>query len=184
MYNFCNYGIKYSNAQNTTATALIVNFLLCPSEVKTDRFKPANGPSNYAWNMGTWLVWKGYSSPGNDGMFGVNFGRTISGLTDGTGNTVAGSEKKTQSPSLRGCSGTFQTEIPTKDEMIQIVTGATPPASPPRTRGEHDGPMAPSTTPASPWDCRRISRSSWGRTSSTTTSSAKTRTTVRLRSAL
>ncbi len=123
-YNIGNYAIKYSNAQNLTAIGLTLNFLICPSEVKTEKFTPVYGITNYGWNMGTWLVWTGYSSPGNDGMFGVNFGRRIADIRDGTSNTLVASESLASGPSLRNCSGSFPTSIPTREEMLSIVASS------------------------------------------------------------
>jgi prepilin-type N-terminal cleavage/methylation domain-containing protein/prepilin-type processing-associated H-X9-DG protein len=124
-FNVANFGIKYSNAQNTTVIGLNVSFLMCPSETNTQKFNPTYGLGNYGWNQGTWFVWGGYNSAvKNDGMFGVNFGRRISEIPDGTSATIAASESKTWGASLRNCtlSGMSPTVFPTREEILQIIS--------------------------------------------------------------
>ncbi len=126
-FNYANFSIKYSNAQNATVIGLNVSFLLCPSETKTQPFNPAYGMTNYAWNQGTWFVWGGYNgTTQNNGMFGINMGRRIADLTDGTSNTLVASESKTWGPSLRVCSisGLSPSTVPAPQEALQIVGSA------------------------------------------------------------
>jgi prepilin-type processing-associated H-X9-DG protein len=123
-FDAANFGIKYSDRQNLTVIGLTVNFLLCPSEDKTEKFDARYGLGNYGWNQGTWYVWGGYNGQKNNGMFGINFGRRIAEVRDGTSNTLMASESKTWGPSLRVCSGITGLNpnvTPTVQEVLQIV---------------------------------------------------------------
>jgi prepilin-type N-terminal cleavage/methylation domain-containing protein/prepilin-type processing-associated H-X9-DG protein len=122
-FDIGNFSIKYSDVQNTTVVRMTINTLQCPSEADPAKFTDAHGMSNYAWNQGTWYVWGGYSAEVNNGMFGINMGRRIANVKDGTSNTVAASEGRAKSPSLRVCSlsGFTPTVVPSPNDIRQII---------------------------------------------------------------
>jgi prepilin-type N-terminal cleavage/methylation domain-containing protein/prepilin-type processing-associated H-X9-DG protein len=102
-FNASNFSTKYSDRQNTTVVAMRIPFLTCPSDAGADTmFSPTYHNGTYGWNQGEWFVWGGYNSGQmSTGMFGVNFGRRIAGIADGTSNTIAASEGKAKQPQLR-----------------------------------------------------------------------------------
>lgn len=106
-FNYANFSLKYSHKQNATVIAMKINFLICPSDSQADTpFDPAFHNGTYAWNQGEWFVWGGYTSQRrHNGVFGVNFGRNLAEISDGTSNTVVTSEGKAKQPSLRSRSG-------------------------------------------------------------------------------
>lgn len=126
-FNTANFEVKYSDKQNRTIVAMTINFLICPSERDTTPFDPKYGVGNYSMNLGTWYVWGGYgSAPRSKGMFGINFGRRIAEISDGTTNTVVASEGRTHTPNLRVCSiGGLSPQVePTPQEMLTLIANS------------------------------------------------------------
>jgi prepilin-type N-terminal cleavage/methylation domain-containing protein/prepilin-type processing-associated H-X9-DG protein len=128
-FNAANFSTKYSDVQNGTVVALKVAFLMCPSDALVNTpFTARYANCSYGWNCGEWFVWGGYAGSGgtarkNTGMFGVNAGRSIAEVRDGTSNTIVASEGKALQPSIRARSGS----------TTPCVSGLTSPAPDPNT---------------------------------------------------
>jgi prepilin-type processing-associated H-X9-DG protein len=134
-----NFSVKYSDRQNLTVIGMKVDFLTCPSETRTEKFDPRYGVGNYSTNQGTWFVWGGYASPyRNSGLFGINFGRKIADINDGTSGTVAMSEGKTWTPNLRNCtiSGLDPNVIPSPQEIKSLIANSYGSCNPNRDPGK------------------------------------------------
>lgn len=121
-----NFEVKYSDKRNTTMISWNISSFICPSEANTDKFNPAYGISNYAFNQGTWYIWGGYSAKINNGMFGINFARRISEISDGLSQTIVASEGRASYPELRVCSisGLSPDVIPTPDEGKDLIASS------------------------------------------------------------
>jgi prepilin-type processing-associated H-X9-DG protein len=126
-FNSANFTVKYSDRANSTVIAMKVDMLLCPSEGNQSPLDPKYHLGSYGWNMGTWFTWGGYNtSTRNTGLFGINFGRKIAEVSDGTSGTVVASEGKTFQPNLRNCtiSGLSPTVVPTPAEMMALIANS------------------------------------------------------------
>src|SRR5947207_1059077 len=95
-----------ANVQDAVTRQRIATFL-CPSEIR-DEMKPATSPtgpgainrypSDYAANVGTWMVWNPNTGQGGDGAIvytsDPNGGNKVAAFTDGLSNTVGYAEVK------------------------------------------------------------------------------------------
>ncbi len=122
LYNAINYNNKVSDTSNGTAVSQQLKTLICPSEINQQAYVSTNattgvtttyGISSYAWNVGTWYSFGGYSiqSP-TAGAVGSNLSRTFASFTDGLSNTLLAAEVKTYIPSYHDC-GTVPAGAPT-----------------------------------------------------------------------
>jgi prepilin-type N-terminal cleavage/methylation domain-containing protein/prepilin-type processing-associated H-X9-DG protein len=105
-FNSINFAMRYGLPQNTTVGSIDVAVFLCPSEVKPEPRATATaryGVTNYAWNMGDWYVWGGFSGTSNRAPFEINHSRRFADITDGLSNTVVAAEVKTYQPNLGNC---------------------------------------------------------------------------------
>ncbi|AMV40738.1 DUF1559 domain-containing protein [Planctomyces sp. SH-PL62] len=107
LYANCNFAVDMQTPMNTTATAVVIPFLICPSENKPT-VRPtsggAYGVANYAYCGGDWFVWGGIASPmRNRTAFGVNQSRSLAEFADGTSNTLLMSEGKAYLTYYRDC---------------------------------------------------------------------------------
>jgi prepilin-type N-terminal cleavage/methylation domain-containing protein/prepilin-type processing-associated H-X9-DG protein len=106
-FNSTNFTLNYSAVENTTVSQLVLNSLLCPSEIRpepkitaTSRF----GVANYNWNVGDWYVFGGVGATAQGrGAFGANRSRSLAEFTDGLSNTVLSAEIKTYQGVLSKC---------------------------------------------------------------------------------
>jgi prepilin-type processing-associated H-X9-DG protein len=113
LYNAINYNNKVSDVSNATAVAQQIKTLLCPSEPNQQAFASINattgltstyGVSNYAWCVGTWYTFGGYSpQTPTSGAIGANLSRTFGSFTDGLSNTLLAAEVKTYTASYHDC---------------------------------------------------------------------------------
>ncbi|WP_165072925.1 DUF1559 domain-containing protein [Paludisphaera rhizosphaerae] len=101
LFNNCNFAVDMQTPENTTATAVVIPYLICPSEVRpptratTTAGAQTYGLANYAYCEGDWFVWGGFANPmKNRCVFGVNQSRPLAELSDGTSNTLFMSEGK------------------------------------------------------------------------------------------
>ncbi len=93
-----------TNAASGVPTTRIPTFM-CPSEVN-DTVRVKNGlpfvyPQNYGFNAGSWFVWNPANNQGGDGVFFPNARVTMTGISDGTSNTLMISEVKAYTPYSR-----------------------------------------------------------------------------------
>jgi prepilin-type N-terminal cleavage/methylation domain-containing protein/prepilin-type processing-associated H-X9-DG protein len=117
-YNAINFDFTYSGAQNTTVTFTPLAFLYCPSDPGSHIDDASLGDTldattSYGTCDGDWYVWSvNWSAGGNTvgpmnrSLFGPNFSRRISQVTDGTSNTLMCSEGYIGHAQMRSCSGT------------------------------------------------------------------------------
>ena len=113
LYNAINYTTKVSDASNATAVATQIKVFFCPSEVYPQAYLATSattgltttyGISSYAWNVGTWYSFGGYSLPTpTSGAIGSNLSRSFASFTDGLSNTLLASEVKSYTPSYHDC---------------------------------------------------------------------------------
>jgi prepilin-type N-terminal cleavage/methylation domain-containing protein/prepilin-type processing-associated H-X9-DG protein len=122
VFNSINFTFRYSVPENTTVSRLTVAVFLCPSEVNPNPRQSGTatyGVTNYAWNMGDWYVWGGFTGPANRAPFQVNMSRRFADLRDGLSNTLIAAEVKAYQSNLGNCGG-----------LVNITNPATvPPAS-------------------------------------------------------
>lgn len=126
IFNAANFALKYSDAANTTAIRTTLAVALCPSEPRTDRFNPLYSLTSYGWNQGVWAVRVGSGTPAtNGGLFRINEAVRAASVTDGLSSTVAASEGRAWTPSLRSCAGIggglTPQAIPTPDQIASLI---------------------------------------------------------------
>ena len=148
LFNSINFYLPYSDTTNLTVSAVIVNILLCPSEVNQARttasaFFPVNhGTTNYGWNLGDWYVWSA-TGQATRGAFTLNKVRKLANFTDGLSGTILVAEVKTQQPAYFCFGGLSQINNP----AIIPPAGADPNTVAP----EYSGSCGPLNTGHSAW---------------------------------
>jgi len=116
-YNSINFDYTYSNATNTTVTFTPLAFLYCPSDPGNHIDDSSLGgtedaTTSYGTCDGDWYVWSvnwgppNSVGPMNRSLFGPNYARRISQITDGTSNSLMASEGYIGHAQMRSCSGT------------------------------------------------------------------------------
>jgi prepilin-type N-terminal cleavage/methylation domain-containing protein/prepilin-type processing-associated H-X9-DG protein len=121
-YNGLNFDYTYSDGTNTTFTFTPLAFLYCPSDPGSHFDDGSLGgtgdaTTSYGTCDGDWYVWSvnwgppNTVGPMNRSLFGPNFARRISMITDGTSNTLAASEGYIGHAQMRGCGGAAGTPV-------------------------------------------------------------------------
>ncbi len=116
-YNSINFDYTYSDGTNTTVTITPLAFLYCPSDPGNhidDATLGGTGDATTSYGTcdGDWYVWSvnwgppNSVGPMNRSLFGPNYARRISMITDGTSNTLLASEGYIGHAQMRSCSGT------------------------------------------------------------------------------
>ena len=113
LFNAMNINNKVSDASNSTAVSSNLAALICPSEPNAVPYAVAGttgaitkyGISNYGWCTGDWFSFGGNGGQINRSAFGVNQSRKVAAFTDGTSQTVIGSEVKAFTQAFHDCSG-------------------------------------------------------------------------------
>ncbi|MGO9608555.1 MAG: DUF1559 domain-containing protein [Verrucomicrobiia bacterium] len=116
-YNSINFDYTYSDGTNTTVTITPLAFLYCPSDPGNhidDATLGGTGDATTSYGTcdGDWYVWSvnwgppNSVGPMNRSLFGPNYARRISMITDGTSNTLMASEGYIGHAQMRSCSGT------------------------------------------------------------------------------
>jgi len=116
-YNAINFDFTYSAASNTTVTFTPLSFLYCPSDPGNhidDATLGGTGDATTSYGTcdGDWYVWSvnwgttNSVGPRNRSLFGPNYARRISMITDGTSNSLMASEGYIGHAQMRSCSGT------------------------------------------------------------------------------
>jgi prepilin-type N-terminal cleavage/methylation domain-containing protein/prepilin-type processing-associated H-X9-DG protein len=102
----------------------------CPSDSRSEEVrdtgsgKPFLYPTNYGFNMGTWMVYDPTTHTGGDGVFYPNSELPLSRIADGTSNTLLSGEVKAWQPYTRD-GGPASIAIPnTVAEAIAQVASA------------------------------------------------------------
>lgn len=102
LQNLIDFSMSYG--LQPPVTGVRVATFLCPSEpngsARADG-KLTHYPANYAFNMGSWLVYDAVNRSGGDGAFPVGAQLRRKAFTDGLSNTLAMSEVKAWNPYLR-----------------------------------------------------------------------------------
>jgi prepilin-type N-terminal cleavage/methylation domain-containing protein/prepilin-type processing-associated H-X9-DG protein len=114
LHGAINYVHSVDALQNRTATRSVVRVFLCPSDPEATAspgpghvgsapgWNDARAPANYAWSMGDWYLWGGFSpasarvSP--RGLFGPNSSVRNGHVLNGASNTLAAAEVTVASP--------------------------------------------------------------------------------------
>ncbi|QEH39011.1 Type II secretion system protein G precursor [Aquisphaera giovannonii] len=139
-YNSINFNFTYSDPPNKVTIAMTpLSFLFCPSDPgpHIDDASMGNtgyGTTSYGTCDGDWYVWSvnwgatNSVGPMNRSMFGPNYARRISMVTDGLSNTIMASEGLIGHNQMRSC---IKTPTPPSDS----VTGTWTPTSVPAPGG-------------------------------------------------
>jgi len=127
-----------ANVQDEVTRQRIATYL-CPSEMQ-DEMKPATStsgpgainryPSNYAANVGTWMVWDPNTGQGGDGAITYtsdsNGGNKVGDFADGLSNTVGYAEVKAYTWNLKtNASLPANTPIPAPTAAAVLALGGT-----------------------------------------------------------
>ena len=113
-YNSINFDLTYSDPTNTTVSILPLPFLYCPSDPGSHIDDTTLGGTGYATTSygtcdGDWYVWSvnwgatNSVGPMNRSLFGPNYSRKISKVTDGLSNTLMASEGLIGHAQMRSC---------------------------------------------------------------------------------
>ncbi len=108
LFNAINFDLDMQTPPNSTAASVVINFLVCPSEVKPlARPLPDGtqyGIATYGFLEGDWYVWGGLTgTQKNRSAFGPNMSRTWAEFSDGLSNTMLMSEGKSFMTYYRDC---------------------------------------------------------------------------------
>lgn len=107
LYHSINFTLDMQTPPNLTAAAVVIDYLVCPSEVRGQSRQLSAGQygiATYGFVEGDWFVWGGIgSSLKNRSAFGPNMSRRWSEFTDGTSNTMIMSEGKAFMTYYRDC---------------------------------------------------------------------------------
>ena len=116
-FNTINFDYTYDGPANTTITSTPLAFLYCPSDpgshIDASSSRTGDATTSYGTCDGDWYVWSvnwttpPYSpGPPNRSLFGPNYARKISSITDGTSNTLMASESYVGHAQMRSCGAT------------------------------------------------------------------------------
>lgn len=107
LYSSINFTLDMQMPPNLTAASVVIDYLVCPSEVRGQSRQLTSGQygiATYGFVEGDWFVWGGLgSSLRNRSAFGPNMARRWSEFTDGTSNTMLMSEGKAFMTYYRDC---------------------------------------------------------------------------------
>jgi prepilin-type N-terminal cleavage/methylation domain-containing protein/prepilin-type processing-associated H-X9-DG protein len=127
-YNSINFDFTYSGDPNTTVTFTPLSFLYCPSDPGSHIDDGSLGgtgdaTTSYGTCDGDWYVWSvnwgppNTVGPMNRSLFGPNFSRRISMITDGTSNTLMASEGYIGHAQMRSCGDSVGPGAPVSDPV-------------------------------------------------------------------
>ena len=113
-YNAINFSLTYSTPSNTTVSNTPLAFLYCPSDPGSHIDDPSLGntlvaTTSYGTCDGDWyvysIIWGATNSvgPQNRTLFGPNYSRKISEVSDGLSNTLMASEGLIGHAQMRSC---------------------------------------------------------------------------------
>lgn len=101
LYTGVNFTLGYAAQPEICKTR--IPLYRCPSDPK-DGTRIDGGvefyPTNYGFNIGTWLGLDQQTALGGDGVFGYNMRHSFAAITDGLSNSLAAAEVKTFTPAL------------------------------------------------------------------------------------
>jgi prepilin-type N-terminal cleavage/methylation domain-containing protein len=99
----------------------------CPSDGRDETRRDAGVefyPTNYGFNIGTWLGLDQQTAQGGDGAFGYNMRHSFSAITDGLSNTIAAADVKSFTPALLDGGQPAAAFTPPPDTPEQVVANA------------------------------------------------------------
>ncbi len=103
----------------------------CPSDARSEEVrdtgtnKPFLYPTNYGFNMGTWMVYDPSTQTGSDGVFYPNSNLPLSRVADGTSNTLLIGEVKAWTPYTRnGGSSVMAIPNTVAEATTQVAAGS------------------------------------------------------------
>ncbi len=113
-YTSINFNLTYSDPSNTTVSNIPLSFLYCPSDVgshidDSSMGSTFYGTTSYGVSNGDWYVYQtnwgatNTVGPMSRSLFGPNYSRTISMMTDGTSNTLMAAEGTIGHAQFRSC---------------------------------------------------------------------------------
>jgi prepilin-type N-terminal cleavage/methylation domain-containing protein/prepilin-type processing-associated H-X9-DG protein len=116
--------IVTADGVSTKLTAMRIPTYLCPSE-KRDEPKLENGvvsnyPVNYAFNLGTWLVYDPNTNTGGLGAFFPNSKLSAADFKDGLSNTMCCAEVKAWTSAIRNAALPADPGIPTSTQVCSL----------------------------------------------------------------
>ena len=108
LFNAINFDVDMQTPPNITAASVVINFLVCPSEVRPQARPLSDGTqygiATYGFVEGDWYVWGGLTgTQKNRSAFGPNMSRTWAEFSDGLSNTILMSEGKAFMTYYRDC---------------------------------------------------------------------------------
>jgi prepilin-type N-terminal cleavage/methylation domain-containing protein/prepilin-type processing-associated H-X9-DG protein len=151
------------DGQMAISNVRIVGFQ-CPSDTRSEEVRDTGAnmpflyPTNYGFNMGTWMVYDPATQTGGDGVFYPNSNLPLARIADGTSNTLLAGEVKAWTPYTRN-GGAANQPIPNTvaEATTQVAAGSqkkdTGHTEWPHGRVQHSGftaTMTPNT--ATPFD--------------------------------
>jgi prepilin-type N-terminal cleavage/methylation domain-containing protein/prepilin-type processing-associated H-X9-DG protein len=120
--------LPYTHPTNLPGASTKVKTYICPSETRPrQRVKSDGTPEhyslNYACNLGTWMVFNPATRAAGDGAFGVNVRFRVPDITDGTSNTLAVAEVKSNTPYKRNNNAAAALAVPpsTAAEVAALI---------------------------------------------------------------
>ena len=125
--NLARLDLPYSDPANAAVTRFRLPIGFCPSEPRAEERPPTTPtgnthfPTNYAANVGTWLVFNPATGRGADGAFGGNRKGRMADFLDGTSNTVGLAEVKAYQPFLRGTGTPGTVPAPAPNSPAEVV---------------------------------------------------------------
>ena len=96
----------------------------CPSDPKDENRIDGGvefAPTNYGFNIGTWLGLDLVTAKGGDGAFGYNMRHNFSAITDGLSNTLCTAEVKSFTPALLDGGQPSAPFSPPPDTPAQVI---------------------------------------------------------------
>ncbi|QEH35866.1 putative major pilin subunit [Aquisphaera giovannonii] len=108
LFDTINFTVDMQTPPNTTVSAALIGFLVCPSEARPSTRDLADGTrygiANYGFVTGDWFVWGGLGSTRKGrSAFGPNLSRRWAEFQDGLSNTLLMSEGKAFLTYYRDC---------------------------------------------------------------------------------
>ncbi len=123
IYDKIDFALGYAAQPEICRTR--VPLYLCPSDGR-DESRVDGGvtfyPTNYGFNIGTWLGLDQQTAQGGDGAFGYNLRHSFAAITDGLSNTLGAADVKSFTPALMDGGQPAASFTPPPDQPQQVST--------------------------------------------------------------